>query len=246
MIPSVSVSAERSLRIRGMQGKVLDLFGGLSASYERVLDVATVVQDRRWKKWAAKQIDAHPRGLLLDVGCGTLLLEERLKPSTGNVVGLDLTEEMLRGGQKKRLSNVSMLIQGDAESLPFADGTFDTVVTCYVAKYVDLGRFVSELARIAKPGGRVILYDFVRPRGLLRPLLVLYFQVVIRSTGNLLRLTGSGAAKIFLNLPKIIDAATWDSRLLGLTEAERFETRSFKRLTGGVVAAYVGVNNAER
>jgi demethylmenaquinone methyltransferase / 2-methoxy-6-polyprenyl-1,4-benzoquinol methylase len=224
----------------GKKEAALELFGGLAPEYEKALDLATVLQDRYWKKWVAEKAELRGSDRVLDVGCGTLVLEERLLPAGCGVVGLDLTDRMLRVGQRKRLANVMALVNGDAESLPFADETFDAVVSCYVAKYVALGRLVAELARVVRPGGRVVLYDFVSPRGAFRLPLALYVRAVIGTAGSVLRAIESEASTTFLRLPGIVEGATWDRRLLSLTRAHGMETLAFARLTGGAVCAYAG------
>jgi ubiquinone/menaquinone biosynthesis C-methylase UbiE len=151
---------------------------------------------------------------------------------------------MIRLGLAKRLPNVPLLVNGDAESLPFQDSSFDAVVSCYVAKYVDLGRFVSELARVTRPRGRVLVYDFVRPSGIFAPVLEFYLRCVVRTAGLLLSLAKSPSAFTFTNLPRIVDGATWDRAVVALMESYGFETDAFERLTGGTVSAYSGIKRA--
>jgi len=230
--------AQQTERIRRT---ALVLFGGLAASYERALDFATLIQDRYWKKWVTDKASVGGDDLVLDIGCGTLLLEERLLHNRRGVVGLDLTEEMIRVGQAKRLPNIALLVRGDAEVLPFQDAAFDRILSCYVAKYVNLGRLTCELARTVRSGGRVVLYDFVKPRGLFFPFLEVYLHGILRTAGLLLGLVRSRTAFTLTNLPGIVEGATWERRFTSLMESAGFETVAFERLTGGVVAAYCGI-----
>ena len=223
-----------------MQRTALKLFGGLALSYDSVVDYATLYQDRRWKRWVADRIPDGGPGDVLDIGCGTLLLEERISSPRLTFVGVDLTREMVRKGQEKRLRNVALMVNGDAESLPFPDGSFGAVVSCYVAKYVDIQRFAREIARVSEPGARAILYDFARPRGALAPFLELYIQAGIRGVGLLLGLAKVEASFAFRKLPRIVDEAGWDGRVVAAMEGSGFETLSAQRLTGGVVFAYCG------
>lgn len=227
-----------------MRRTALRLFRGLATSYDSMVDSATLLQDRRWKRWVAGFLAEREEGDVLDVGCGTLLLEERLAGSGCNFVGLDLTREMVELGVKKRLPNVVLALNGDAEALPFADGRFGTVVSCYVPKYVDMSRFGDEISRVAKDDAIVIVYDFVRPKGPLFPILEVYIQGGLRVIGYLLRLAGSGASTAFSELPRIVDSATWDGKIIQAMEARGFETVTAERLTGGVVFAYCGRRKA--
>ncbi len=219
----------------------MEIFRGLADSYERTLNLATFYQDRYWKSWVVEESGAGRFNLVLDVGCGTLLLEEGLRARGCTVVGIDLTEQMIRIGQAKRLTNVPLLVNGDAESLPFRDSSFDSVLSCYVAKYVDLERFASELTRVAKPGARIVVYDFIRPRGLFLPLLALYIYGAMRIAGWLLGLAKTQEALTFKNLPGIVGGATWDSRFAATLARKDMGSGMIRRLSGGVVAGYVGV-----
>lgn len=229
--------------VRGTKGIALRLFSGLAGSYDRVLDVTTLLQDRYWKSWVAER-SRGGGGLLLDVGSGTLVLEERMMGRGESVVGVDLSKEMIAIGKKKRLGNVVLLVNGDAEHLPFRDGAFDGIASCYVAKYVSVQRFAGELGRVTKPGGTVAAYDFVKPKGPMSLFLVLYIQGGLRILGFLMGLARKGSAFTFKNLPGIVEGTDWDSQMTSAMEVSGFETRAFDTLSGGAVAAYWGVRTS--
>lgn len=224
----------------GMQRTALEIFGGLASSYEKALDVATLDQDRYWKRWVYDNTGARAGERILDVGCGTCLFEELVEEQGCRVVGLDLTERMIRIGQSKRITCVEALLVGDAASLPFPDGVFDAVVSCYVPKYVALERLVEEVARVLRPGGRVVLYDFVRPRGPLSPILRLYIHGALRIAGYLLGLIGNETATTFRNLPRIVEGARWNESISEAFEEVGVRTLTCKTLSGGVVGAFSG------
>jgi demethylmenaquinone methyltransferase / 2-methoxy-6-polyprenyl-1,4-benzoquinol methylase len=230
----------RSTSKGGMKATSSILFAGLARSYERALDYATLFQDRRWKSWAIQKLEAGADDVVLDVGSGTLVLEERLAGKGCSFVALDLAPEMIRVGQRKKMGNVSLMLNADAEFLPFGDGTFDSVVSCYVPKYVDVGRFAKELARVTRPGGTAVLYDFAKPVGPLAPLIELYIQGGLRVAGFALDLLGRDEAFTFRNLPWIVDRTSWDREIEGAMEQSGFESVAAERLTGGVVFAYCG------
>jgi ubiquinone/menaquinone biosynthesis C-methylase UbiE len=224
----------------GKQDTALELFHGLAGSYDRTADFATMYQERYWKKWAARWIQNLRGALVLDLGCGTLLLEERLAKSDCRFVGLDLTADMLARGSSKQLPNVKLLVNGDATSLPFKDKSFDSVVSCYVAKYVDVGRFSQELARVSKEGATVVLYDFAKPRGWTAPFLQVYIQGGLSAAGFLMEQAGRGSAFAFTNLPSLVNETSWDSEIVKAMEVGGFETLETRRLSRGVVFGYCG------
>jgi len=222
----------------------LELFRGLAKSYDRTVDLATLFQDRYWKNWVAQRTSAQAGEMVLDLGCGTLLMEELMGRRGYSFVGLDLTEKMIRIGHAKGLPDVKLLVNGDAENLPFLDESFNSVISCYVAKYVDLEKFADEIARITKPGATVILYDFVRPRGALAPFLELYVRGGMRAVGVLLGLARRDSAFTFNNLPEIVDGAIWDTTIEQVMESKGFRTLAMRHLTGGIVCAYCGAKRA--
>ena len=222
----------------------LQLFKGLAKSYDLTVDLATLFQDRYWKNWVSEWTSAREGEMVLDIGCGTLLLEERLQRQPYWFVGLDLTEKMIRIGQAKDLPGVRLLVNGDAENLPFPDGSFNSIISCYVVKYVNLMKFAEEIARVTKPGATVVLYDFVRPRGPLAPFLELYIKGGMRTAGALLGLARSDSAFTFGNLPAIVDGSLWDVRIGHVMKTNGFRTRALRHLSGGIVCAYCGVKQA--
>ncbi len=217
------------------------LFGGLAGSYDRTVDLATLYQDRRWKKWVLERLPRE--GLVLDVGCGTLLLEERANAEGLRFVGVDLSHEMVRFASAKGQGRVSLVAEGDAETLPFSGGSFDAVVSCYVVKYVDVRRLATELSRVCRPGGQVLMYDFARPSGPFGPLLGLYVKGGLRLVGYAARLARRSSAFTFENLPWIVDESTWHLSIREAMEANGFRTVRMTRMTGGTVWAYHGVRN---
>lgn len=224
-----------------MKGLAMELFACLAGSYDRTVDLATLLQDRYWKSWVVEKALDGKGGLLLDVGSGTLILEERLAGIGANVVGVDLSRAMVEMGRRKHLGNVALLVNADAEFLPFRDGAFDAVASCYVAKYVSIPRFAHELGRVVKRGGSVAAYDFVKPRGPFLPFIALYIHGLIRLVGFLTALAKMESAFTFENLPGIVEGSTWDRIMAKAMEGSGFQTRAFKRLSGGVVSAYWGV-----
>lgn len=215
-----------------------EIFAGLARSYDKALDLATLYQDRRWKDWVARRIGGG--GLVLDLGCGTLVLEERLEGTGHRFVGVDISPEMTRIGAGKRAPNVELLANGDAECLPFTDEAFDFAVSCYVPKYVDAKKLAGEIARVTKPGAGVVLYDFAKPRGLAAPFLQMYIQCGLRAVGWALSASRKSESSTFSNLPWIVEGTRWDVEVPAAMKASGFEPIQSRRLSGGAVFAYWG------
>ena len=224
--------------------EALKIFRGLSASYDPVLDYGTLMQDRRWKEWVVKGAGLMSGSKVLDIGCGTCVLEERLRRDC-LVIGVDISEEMLRIGQARRSQTVDSMLQSDGEELPFRDGTFDAIVSCYVVKYCESKILASEMARVLKPGGKLALYDFIRPRGTLWPLNAIYTYGGLPLFGKVLRARGSSSAYTFEALPKIITSSRWEERFGDELSAIGFSVVERTLLSGGAAMGFLAVKETD-
>ena len=146
------------------------LFTPLPARYDRLAEVLSMGQNGRWRRAMIDHIVPEHPALVLDVACGpggvSLQLAERTR---ADVVGVDLTIEMLRQGQRnvaeRAMGDRVRLIAGRGEQLPFPDATFDALTFTYLLRYVDDPEAtLRELARVVKPGGVVANLEFLLPR----------------------------------------------------------------------------------
>ena len=146
------------------------LFTPLPARYDRLAEVLSMGQNGRWRRAMIDHIVPEHPALVLDVACGpggvSLQLAERTR---ADVVGVDLTLDMLRQGQRnvveRHLGDRVRLIAGRGEQLPFPDATFDALTFTYLLRYVDDPEAtLRELARVVKPGGVVANLEFLLPQ----------------------------------------------------------------------------------
>lgn len=212
------------------------IFGGISNSYDRVLLYFTFFQDRYWKQYIIRNLGIDDDKLVLDIGCGTCVLEEYLKGPRAHVFGVDLTLPMLEIGLSKNIKCVGGLLLGDAESLPFRSGVFDVVLSCYVAKYCKPTRLVSQVKRVLKPNGKLGMYDFSKPSGLLAPFHALYVYSILEIVGALLHVISPRSSLTFKELPKIIAQSHWESEMNNAVLDMNFRNIKWKKLSGGGVA----------
>ena len=224
-----------------LRQKAKRIFSGLYSSYDWVLEYFTLFQDRYWKRELLDDASISPGNLILDVGCGTGVLEERIDMLGAIVVGLDITKEMLTIAQTKRIKCMEDLILGDAEELPFATESFDQVLSCYAIKYCNTENFVRQMYRVLKPGGRLVLYDFARPHGLFGPFHFLYVYGVLRFFGLLTKKYDRGMSFTFSELPKIISRTNWYEELGPAISDQGFRHSSKRYLSGGAAAIFCAV-----
>jgi len=145
------------------------LFAPLPQRYDQLAEILSFGQNGRWRRAMISRIAPVPGQAVLDVASGTAGVALQIAARTGaSVVGVDLTEQMLRQGQRNvagaGLSDRIRLTAGRAEQLPFADATFDALTFTYLLRYVlDPQATLSELARVVKPGGQVASLEFLVP-----------------------------------------------------------------------------------
>ena len=216
------------------------IFSGLYSLYDWILEYFTLFQDRYWKRWLLNKASLSTSDLILDVGCGTGVLEEDIGDALGaTVVGLDLTKEMLGIAQSKRIMCLEALVLGDAECLPFAAESFDSVLSGYVVKYCNRLNFVEQIYRVLKPGGRLVLYDFARPHGLFGPFHFFYVYGVLRLFGLISRKYDRGISFTLSELPKVISRTHWYEEI-GPALADQGFQYSSRYLSSGAVCNVLG------
>lgn len=222
----------------------LEMFSKLPRSYDEVAAAFSFFQDPRWRKAAVEAIEAGPKDRVLDVACGTGLVSAALVERWGcRVVGLDQSTAMLgrartRAAADPRLAGRVSFVEGEAESLPFADGEFDHLTFTYLLRYVeDPAATLRELARVVKPGGRVSSLEFCVPSGAWLWPWRLYTRVGLPALGRLVS-RGWFEAGRFLG-PSIegFYRAHPLRRQVGLWEAAGIERVAVRRMSlgGGVV-----------
>ena len=149
-----------------------DLFAPLPARYDRLAELLSFGQNGQWRMAMVGRV-VPADGVVLDVASGTAGVALQLASrSRARVVGVDLTEEMLRQGHRRvaaaGMSDRVVLVAGRAEQLPFPDAHFDALTFTYLLRYVrDPQATLAELARVLKPGGTMASLEFCVPTGAL-------------------------------------------------------------------------------
>jgi demethylmenaquinone methyltransferase / 2-methoxy-6-polyprenyl-1,4-benzoquinol methylase len=169
-----------------------DLFAPLPTRYDRLAELLSFGQNGQWRAAMVGRV-VPADGVILDVASGTAGVALQLAArSRARVVGVDLTEEMLRQGQRRvaaaGMSDRIELVAGRAEQLPFPDAYFDALTFTYLLRYVrDPQATLAELARVLKPGGTMASLEFCVPTGALwGPAWWAYTRLVLPAGGLLL------------------------------------------------------------
>lgn len=156
---------------KGKKEQVADMFDKIACRYDLMNRFLSARIDIGWRKKAIRLLKKDNPQHILDVATGTgdmaLMAYELLKPS--RITGIDISEGMLEYGRKKiekeQLGDKIHLHTGDSETINFPENTFDAVMVAFgVRNFENLEKGLSEMLRVLKPGGRLIVLEFSKPR----------------------------------------------------------------------------------
>ncbi|MCS1350979.1 demethylmenaquinone methyltransferase [Mechercharimyces sp. CAU 1602] len=224
---------------------VHDVFQSIAHKYDRMNSVLSFRRHKVWRAKTMEKMNVQPGDTALDVCCGTgdwaIALAKASR--TGEVIGLDFSENMLAVGVTKveteGLEQQLQLIHGDAMHLPFPDNSFDHATIGFALRNVpDLRQVLSEMKRVVKPGGQVVSLELSKPTvTLFRSLYYFYFQRV-------LPLIGKVVAKRYEQyrwLPEsLLDFPDYRQLADIMKDEVDLEIVDVTPLTGGIAAIHIG------
>jgi len=150
--------------------KVGDLFAAVAPRYDLINDLQSFGLHRLWKARLVRLAGIRPGDSALDVCCGTGDVTFRLAAAGALATGIDFSRPMLDVAELRAAADLATVgnpvrfLQGDALQLPFPDASFDVVTISYGLRNLsDFQRGVGELARVLRPGGRLLVLDFGKP-----------------------------------------------------------------------------------
>jgi demethylmenaquinone methyltransferase/2-methoxy-6-polyprenyl-1,4-benzoquinol methylase len=160
---------------------VRNLFATIADRYDLITALLSYGQDARWKRQLVRLAEVHPGERALDLAAGTGDIAFAVADRGAKTIGLDITHRMLQLASAK--SNKARFITGDMANLPFASAAFDLVTTGYGLRNVpDLNGAIDEIARVLKPGGRLLSLDFNRPENAIVRAAYLGYLTLVGST----------------------------------------------------------------
>lgn len=224
--------------------QVAGMFDQIAFRYDLLNRFLSGGVDIYWRKKAVKQlVDLQPK-IILDVATGTadlaLTTWKYLRPD--HITGIDISEGMLNLGRQKiaksLLSKQIELIQGDSEAIKFPNNTFDAVTVAFgVRNFQNLERGLAEMFRVLKPGGKMVILEFSKPKkGFFKGLYNFYMKFICPGLGKWL--TKNREAYQYLN--NSVKAFPEGETFLHILQEVGFLETSFKRLSLGICTIYCG------
>lgn len=221
------------------------MFDNISGRYDFLDHFLSFSLDYRWRKKLVRELDKYHPEKVLDVATGTADLAIAIARACDytNVIGIDLSEQMLSVGGKKirkfRLDKQINLQPGDAEKLPFSDNEFDAVTVSFgVRNFEHLENGLLELKRVLKPGGPLLILEFSIPENpVFKAIYNAYFK-------NLVPFFGSIFAKnryAYRYLQGSVNEFPYGENFAEILRYLNFKNVQFQTLSWGICTLYRGI-----
>lgn len=224
---------------------VRDKFAAISNKYDFLNSLLSLKLDSYWRWVTTRQLKEFPEGAILDLCAGTLPLSLELtrQAPARQVVAVDFCEDMLRSGlrslpndgRKQRITAVC----GDGEEIPAASEKFWGVTVAFgVRNLARTEKGLAEMWRILKPGGKLLILEFSRPRNVLfKPVYNFYLNKVLPRVAGIV----SGDKEAYEYLASSIADFYEPEELLAMMKNAGFTRQYCRPLTMGIVTIYIGI-----
>jgi demethylmenaquinone methyltransferase/2-methoxy-6-polyprenyl-1,4-benzoquinol methylase len=226
------------------KAQVARMFDAISGKYDFLNHFLSLGIDIRWRKKAIRLLADGKPNYILDVATGTGdFAIEALKLNPDKIIGVDISEGMLEIGRKKMKANgyesTIELMSADSENLPFEENKFDAVIVAFgVRNFENLEKGLTEMLRVIKPGGRVVVLEFSKPRLFpLKQLYSFYFKFILPKIGRLF----SKDSSAYTYLPESVQAFPDGDDFLSILSKLGYKNASCQSLTFGISSLYTAV-----
>ncbi|MDQ3764640.1 MAG: demethylmenaquinone methyltransferase [Actinomycetota bacterium] len=214
------------------------MFDGVARRYDLTNTVVSFGQDRQWRRCTRVAVAAKAGERVLDLAAGTAVSTVELSRAGAWCVAADFSLGMLRAGRRRKVP----LVGADALALPFADGAFDAVTISFGLRNVaDPDAALVELARVTRPGGRLVICEFSTPTW--GPFRTVYLEYLMRALPAVARQVSSNP-EAYVYLAESIRAWPDQRALAQRVVAAGWANVEWRDLTGGIVALHRAIKLA--
>jgi demethylmenaquinone methyltransferase / 2-methoxy-6-polyprenyl-1,4-benzoquinol methylase len=231
------------------EARIRTMFGQIAPWYDFLNHLLSLNIDRYWRTKTTKIVPPQgpEAGPILDLCTGTgdlALAYDRAAKGQVKIIGADFTAEMLAIAQKKNIKRKTSeritFMEADAQELPFADNTFQLVSVSFGLRNIaDTDRGLAEMARVVKPGGRIAVLEFSRPRGrIIGPVYRWYFKKLLPFIGQMFSRSPESA---YNYLPASVMSFPDYEELTAKMVTHGLVDLHYYPFTFGIATLYVGV-----
>ena len=227
----------------GKKEQVAQMFNNISKRYDFLNHFLSLGIDIMWRKKAIKMLKQDQPKQILDIATGTGdFAIEALALNPEKVIGVDISEGMLEVGRKKmkekKYDDRIELRSGDSEGLLFDDNKFDAVIVAFgVRNFENLEKGLTDMYRVLKPGGKVVVLEFSKPTAFpFKQLYQFYFKYILPSVGRLI----SKDQAAYTYLPDSVRNFPDGKDFLNILDRIGFLNTQCRPLTLGISSIYVG------
>lgn len=224
--------------------QVAEMFDRIAGRYDQMNRFLSARTDIGWRKKAIRRLKKSNPSSILDIATGTgdmaIMACKLLNPA--RVVGIDISEQMLEVGRKKiekeGLTGKIQLQSGDSETIKFAENTFDAVMAAFgVRNFENLEKGLSEMLRVLKPGGQLVILEFSKPRQTaVRGLYNLYMSVVAPTVAQWFKQN----KEAYLYLCESANAFPERQHFVDILNKLGYQDTGYKSLSLGICCIYTG------
>lgn len=224
--------------------QVATMFDNISGNYDFLNHFLSLGIDIIWRKKAIRQLKHdHPK-LILDIATGTGdFAIEALALNPDKVIGVDISDGMLEVGRKKmkkrKIDHKIEMLSGDSEGLLFPDNNFDAIIVAFgVRNFENLEKGLTDMYRVLKEGGKVVILEFSKPKAFpFKQLYQFYFKWILPQVGKII--SKDNAAYTYL--PESVKEFPDGQNFLDILGKIGFKNTQCKPQTLGISSIYVGI-----
>jgi demethylmenaquinone methyltransferase/2-methoxy-6-polyprenyl-1,4-benzoquinol methylase len=221
--------------------QIEQMFDNISPKYDFLNRSLSLGIDIWWRKKMMRELKGLALKQVLDIATGTAdvaLATSKLRPNS--IIGVDISEGMLAVGrikvEKKGLSSLINLQKADSENLPFSENQFDAITVAFgVRNFEHLSKGLDEMCRVLKPGGKLVILEFSRPRIFpVKQLYDFYFRYFCPWWGKVVSKDNSAYKYLYDS----VSAFPEGEQFLSIANQSGFKQLKAQRLTFGIVSLY--------